>query len=429
MDSEYINAEFTLPKSDTIYSGTLHITNEDMFFVLRENPNGRNSWNSIEIIYAKTANGFYSCVECYLYKTDHYSYFYFTISELYKGDKILLANFPIYTKLVAEVHFLNFWLHPRLHEFEYKEMQVDKIRISKSKIFKYKLTDDLTIGFESYSNIKTGLGQLKLKEKSVVFIESNKNTTRQFLFNKFYSFLILYTLFLKKVPGTLKLKFGTNIDFTECLNTNKKINESPFDTLIRLSEIHNFNDVIFKYFSNSSIYNSIIQLWQVSFELIDPEIAFLHLTQSLELFHKSFHQNNENVRIEIKNEMNLLFPEIKKIKTKKWLQKMIYYHLFKISDDLELNIPFPSPCTDFINKLTNSRNYYTHYTDGIQHWNYHELFKINQFLKLWVRCLILENLDIEKEVILKISKQKIAQQDSVIFENKYSMRFGNWFTR
>lgn len=428
MTSDYINAEFYFPNSDITYPGTLHTSDNDMFFVLKENPNGRNSWKTIEMIYAKTANGLYSCVECYLYKTDHYSYFYFAISELYKGGEILTANAPYFKRLVAEIHFLNFWLHPRLHKLEFRGSVIEKVSISDNKVFSFKISDDLIIGFESFSAINAEQSEIILKEKSVFFINSSKDITRPLLFNKFYSFLILFSLFLKKIPGTTKLNFESAFDSLECLNTNKSIRESPIHIIIRFNEIMNMQSILNVYFSKSSEYNSIIQLWQVSFESIDPEISFLHLTQSLELFHKTFHQNDELVRQEVHSEMLSCYSDFKK--TKKWVQKMVYHHLYNIAQSWSITVPISLSAIDFINKLTDSRNYYTHYTNRNNHWNHHELIKINHYLKLWVRCLLLNNLGIEQTLIIKVAQsEKQMQRGTIIFENKYSMRYQNWFTR
>jgi hypothetical protein len=197
---------------------------------------------------------------------------------------------------------------------------------------------------------------------------------------------------------------------------------------LEFSEIENFQVLVTNYYSECDIYNSLIQLWEISLDNVDPEISFLQLTQGLELFHKSFHQSDEGIRQSVFAEMKSHFKDFSG--GKKWLQKMIYYHLLKIVQQININFPFPENSIDFLNKLTASRNYYTHYSNDLEAWNYHELLKINAILKLWLRCLLLNKLGVANESLQKVLKRELLYtRQTVIFENKYSMRFNNWFTR
>lgn len=429
MVQEFFDADFTLPGDEKVYKGSIYPNSEKKIFILNENPNGTQTWKPIKIIFAKTANGYYTCIECYLFTTNLMQYQY-VVNEMYNGYLDSKAENPQFTNLVAEIAFLTHWINPRL--FNAKHFLEDdifyKIELTNGLKHSFNLSEKVMILFEEYSEISTEPYKIHLSQKCSISLISDEKLPRKILFSKFYSFLIFFTLFLRKETVTTVLQFRNENEEMSFLNVNTPIEESPFDILIQFKEISNFQLLVSNYFKETSVYDSIIQLWKQSLTDLEPEIVFLHLTQAMELFHKSFFQNDEDIRLQIFNEVKEFNANLKS--TSRWIQILRYYHLCKLTRGSEVNIYLPLSDYDFCLKMTNTRNYYTHYSDINNIWNHAELYQINSLLRMWVRILILHKLGVEIQVLNK-KNLKIGlgfARGSNIFENDYSMRYKNYFT-
>lgn len=426
MNSDFQNAEFVFPELNLSINGLLYITESRNYFVLPENPLGKYVWGTIAIAYVTTNQNYYTCIECFLYKSDNNNYF-FTITELYENDHIEDSTIPDCSGLTAEIQFLTNWLLPRMLQFEHVEDEdlFAIVNINKSKTWNFDIQPGLTIEFEAYTTIKLNRQQIKVTEQSILRINPNRVLARNEMFSFFYSFLIFFTLFLRKAPLTTKLSFSKGSNEIKLLGLSKEIEENTFDILLQLGEINDFDVLLLNYFKSRDEYNEIIQLWDSRLKEMRPEIKFLHFTQSLELFHRTFYQNDTRSR----NRINTIIQTTFNRSSSSWTQIMRYYHLLEITVRLGILIPFTLQTDVFADRLTKSRNFYTHYSNQTDVWGHFELYSINNLLKMWLRSLILNQLGLQIDVINKAIKREHYQQlNNDILKNKYSMRFGNDFT-
>jgi len=428
MVDEYLNAEFVLPEVDKAFKGTLHLSEKDNYFILNENPFGRHTWQSIQMAYAKTQSRVYSCVQCLLFKTKNHQQYYYTITELYDGE-IENAESLSLNGLTARIFFLTSWLNPRLIEQKFinNDEYYITLNVKQRKEFKYKLDEYFELVLEAFTSINFQKNQIQLTDKSIFKINSLTNSSRSKLFSLFYSFLIFFTLFLRKIPRTTSLEFINETKEFALQGLPSEIEESPVDILLSFEDIENFEEIIQNYFKDRDQYNLIIQLYQAGLEKLDPEIIFLHLTQGLELFHRSFCQNDPGVLNEIAEKLKE--ESIANTIYKEWKQIMIYYDLFTKSEESHFDILFPLPKKDFVKYLRNSRNFYTHYTNKESVWSHFELYGINNVLRVWLAVLILQRLKVSNSKInIYIKKQSHFLREDDIFKNIYSMRYKNDFT-
>ena len=198
--------------------------------------------------------------------------------------------------------------------------------------------------------------------------------------------------------------------------------------MLDYTEIENFDKLIISYYQHCESYNTIIQLLEKAVDITNPEICFLHLTQAFELLHKTFFQNNKAEQKQYANEVYLTFQL--KTQSKHWDQLMIYYFFYKMAEEQKFGIDFPSEYITFIKKVRNTRNYYTHYDKAGDIWKYVELYQINSLLMIWLRALILYHLNLSVEKIrICIKRETRNFRNDDIFENEYSMRYNNYFTK
>ena len=429
-DLEFVEAVFTFPdiNSKTL-KGTLHITQNDKFFILNENPFNPHSWKTISIVYVQTPSESYSCVECLLYRSTLNKYYY-TVTELYQGKFIDRSETKIFKSITTEIFFLTDWLSPKLFEVKTTkdENYFTTLKVRQSERYIFKLIEDKELLFEAYTSVKQSTDLISYTNNSMMKITSENNSCRQELFSLYYSFIIFYTLFVRSIPRTIDLIFTDNEDNDiRLLGLDNAPERNSFDILLRFKKIENFQSVIQKYFEKKNDYNLIIQLWQGSFKQNDPEVSFLHLTQGIEVFHRTFYQNDPNQKKAIATEVCQMFKTTK-IFTE-WNQIMVYYHLVKLTKSLKIEIAFPEDHPKFIKCLRSSRNFYTHHNEEKNIWSHFELFTINNFLKTWLRALLLSQLNVSLKNINSciIQESRFLENDD-IFKNEYSMRYQNNFT-
>lgn len=430
MSLEFIDAEFYFPELNKTARGTFHLNGQDSFFILAENPFGANSWRSIGVAYVSTNHKSYSCVECLLSHTNLFHYRY-EISELYLGGNIGEADLNDFSGLSAELHFLTKWLKPSLIDslsIPADENYFQKVGILQRKHFQFTLDQNAYLILEGYPVVSGKHGEVIFHEKSRLQILCKTKTSRKELFSYYYSYMIFFTLFLKKGPRTTYLEYFNNDAEYKLIGLHQSIDESNFDILCEFNDLDNFQSVLSNYYANRFTFNQIIQLWEAGLKLFDQEIIFLHLTQSIELLHRSFYQNNDRGKVEIAEEFESLFGKTER--STKWTQKMSYFHLCKIAQELNFALPFPEGIKSFVEHLTDSRNHYTHHSTKKFVWKHDELYDINRILRAWLRGLILINLKVPTLLVNKVIKKDLTRTRYIdIFKNKYSMRFENYFTR
>lgn len=427
---EYINAEFIIPQlKNKKIIGSLFLTQDSNYFITNQRINFSDKYRIFDVIYVKTHLKEFTCVRCIPYKTSG-TQAYYLIDELYDGGKLKKANIKCLKKVSAKISYLTEWINDSLLKFsQTKETGIfSKIEIKDENRYTFCLIKDIEIKLSFFTKISSSRHQFVLKDDHEIIIESNKPQTRSIFFRYYYSFIIFYSLFVKKIPRTTKLTFVDKFKSEfNLLGLGDKDDQSLFNILLPFHKIENFQEVLTTYFNSLEKYNSVVQLFLESMKENDPEITFLYLTQCLEMFHRDFIEKDSSDLKKISTEVKQVFNF--KSSYKKWIQLYRYFHLMKVAKENNFNLEFSKNETTFLQMLKDSRNYYTHHDRKDQIWKYSELRSINNLLRRWCRSLILFNLGIRtQEINSCIRSELISFNQSNIFENEYSMRYRNHFT-
>lgn len=407
--------------------GRLIFTEQHYIVEFNENPNGRMSTKSIRVVFCEcnSENKKYTLVHCILLNTnlDKCSYL---VNEIYDGEWIKSGNEEEFIGLTASLTYLTSWLHFDLFDLTHLDNKeyYFSVKVRPNKTQKIHYCEYRQIVFDGGSGVQMEKNNITIIKKSTFEIVSKSPISRQELFQDYSSFLNLFTLFLRKLPNTFHLKYIRNDSELKLLLKNEEdISESPFDVLIRLDELEGFDKIIVNYFKSKLKFDSIIELWGVCMKKIDPEISFLHLTQSMELIHKCFFQN-ENSFQKLSEQTFIEFRDRCKEPPNRWIQIMRYLHLFNIIEELGIKVPFNNKKKDFILNLLDSRNFYTHHDQKEFVWSHFELYAINNILRVWMRGLLLNQLEVSIKNIQKcINSDFYSSIDIDIFRNPYSMRY------
>ena len=428
-NKEYIHAKITIPElKDKDFNGFIYRNGKETYITFNEIPYPDNTWKAIDVLYANTGEKFYTGIHCSVFTYGH-SEMKYLISEFYEGKLPGNSNDTYFEKLTAEVFFLNQWLRPK--QIEYKSVSdpyLIAVYGNKNKPYSFAINSNITLIIEGYIKFSTRYDEVVINEKSFLSLVSEKKISRSELFFKFYYFLIFFVLFCKRVPRTINLSFYTESEEFKLLGLHTQGDKSDFITLLNFNDLTNLDIVLLRYYNNAETYGEVIQLLEKSLEMANQEVCFLHLTQALELLHKTRFENDKAIEEQIAKEVDSSFRPQQK--SKRWNQLMRYYHFYQLSIKLDLNINFQGDHIEFLRRLRNSRNYYTHYDKKGYVWKYMELYPVNNILMTWLRSMILYDLSVEPAKIKKSVRMEMKSfREENIFENPFSMRYKNYFSK
>ena len=421
-----LDAIITLPNGKT-FQGKLIFTEQHNIVEFKENPNGTLSSKSIPITYCEADNRKFTLVHCVMSSSNRKRSSYI-INELYEGEWIERGNDEDYINITASVSHLTNWLKADVIELEHLDTKdyYFSTKVRHNKEYKIRFGENKYLTFEGGSAVKMERNEIIISKNSSLTITSENSISRQELFRNYWSFLNLFTLFLRVLPSTSQLSFKRKSSDLELLLISKKDKkESPFDVLLDFDKLTTFEQYISNYFKYRLEFDQIIPLWEISMKKdLDPEIIFLHLSQSIELFHKYFFQGDQVLRSEIANKIVTDFSDRYDKPSNKWTQIMRYYHLYEKTEEIGLKVPYSNEKKDFILHLLDSRNYYTHHSEKEFVWTHFELYSINNILRVWMRGLLLNQLELPINTIQKcINGDFYNSIDIDIFKNPYSMRY------
>lgn len=425
INDNVLDAELFLPDGRKFH-GRLIFDVQYHIVEFNENPNGRMSTQTLPVVFCKAENKNYTLVHCICSKVNLKKSSY-VINELYEGDFINPGLEKDYLSLTVTILSLTNWLKMDIFSLKNSDPQDYYFSLKAHPNKKHKITYEKNkhLMFEGGSEVKMDRNEISILKKSSLSVVSESPISRQELFQNYFSFLNLYSLFLRKLPETSSLSFKKeSSELKLLLYPIEDKNERLSDILISFDKLTAFQEIVSRYFENRLKFDQIIPLWEASMkERLDPEIVFLHLTQSIELFHKCFFEKSsflKEIGSEIVKEFNLRYKNL----PDKWLQIMRYYHLYKITEEIGLKVPFSKEKADFILHLLDSRNFYTHHDEKEFIWSHFELYSINNILRVWMRGLLLNQLQLSISDIQRcINADFYNSMDIDVFKNPFSMRY------
>ena len=425
INDNILEAKLFLPDGRE-FKGRLIFAEQQHNVEFSENPNGRMSPKPIPVVFCEADNKKYTLVHCILSRSNFKKSSYI-INELYQGEYLKTGLEENYIGLAATFSYLTDWLKADVFELATLDTKdfYFSTKVRPNKEYKIRYGENKILIFEGGSEVKMERNEIIISKKSSLTITSENPVCRQELFQNYFSFLNLYSLFLRKLPQTYSLSFKReSSDLKLLLHSIENKKDSAFVVLLGFDKLTIFEQIIAKYFKFSLEFDQIIPLWEAGMkERLDPEIVFLHLTQSIELFHKCFFEKDSSIE-EIANEIVSDFNFRYKKPSKNWIQIMRYYHLYKVTVKIGLKVPFSKEKTDFILHLLDSRNFYTHHDEKQFVWTHFELYAINNILRVWMRGLLLNQLELPISNIQNcINGDFYTSIDIDIFNNLYSMRY------
>lgn len=419
-----LDVEFFLPGEAENQKGKLHLYEEDIILEFHENPFSTFDTRTIPVVYITDlkAQIKYTAVHCIWLRMSSEKTFY-TPNELYKGEFIGDYSQINYSKLTAIITNLTSFLNPQIIQFSPNPEFLFSIRVLEGNNVMFEINNEYKILLRAYANVQSEKHELIVKTKSLLQIVPKTSKSRQELFSMFDSFLNFFTLFLSKLPNTQELEFESQDSNVELLGLSMIRNQTSQDVLLKFQEVENIESLLQNYFHARNELDIIINLWEICMKKLDSEIIFIHLTQSLETFHRSFFQKDDKERQKIKVEVETIFSCSQS--KYEWTQLMRYYHLHKFTIEANKHIIFPGDIIKFLTSLRDSRNYYTHHNDKKQTvWSHFQLYAINRILRVWMRYLLLSFIGLKSDKNKYLAnRESFHAVDIDIFRNPYSMRY------
>jgi hypothetical protein len=425
MKPNFTNVIFFIPSlSKKKLKGKIHWNKEDSLTLEFENILPRTHlFRPIEVIYAEARNkSKYTLVGCFpSYSLD--SHYVFSINETHEGEWIKKAKRKSYTKVDLQITFLTTW-YKSVFDIEDSTHSNFWTRVSILKNIKarYQLNNNYSLEITAHGSSSYNKNTITLNSMSTISLLCKKKTSRNMLFQYGVSFLNLFTLFVKAKPIIHKVIFTKTTGEEQKLLMNFKhqsAEDSPTNILVWFKEVEDkFNSILRLYYKKKEKYNEIVERLR-GLNYGEPEQTFLTLCRCLELFHKLFVQRPNSSRLIAKLSHSLNRNGVASNPKNGWNQLFRYIHLFESSQHL-ISLTNINYCI-FLNDLKNSRNYYTHPNRTTQRiWGKDELKRVNIKLNAWVRVLLLFNLNLPEEILIRLFKQN---SNNYLFLNNESNPF------
>ncbi|MEJ8844556.1 HEPN domain-containing protein [Lacibacter sp. H375] len=405
--------------------GVLIISSKQKVIEFSEHPYGRMSFDTIPIMFCYSPKQNFTLIQSIFSKSNGNKVSYI-INELYDNIVDDLFDSKAYTSLNAEVTNMSNWIPPKLIDISHEKggEKLISVSIGNEVSIEYFLSEEYFLKFLLRPHFSLKSGEVRFFEDVSMTVYAANPTSRNRLFAAYYSLLNFYTLFLTVVPNTKKLVFERGVQFVNLILSEVDFEESRFHVLLQYNEVENFSVVVQKYFSQREKFDQVVSLWETGLKSNNPEIIFLYLTQSIEVLHKYFYEDDVELRDRIKSEVDVEFG-LQNNKRKEWTNMMRYFHFFSILESEGLKIDLPLEKKEFLSYLLDSRNYYTHYDEKSFVWTIFQLYEINKVVRIFMRALILVSLGIDtKKIQIVIKREFYHSLEMDISKNQFSMWFG-----
>lgn len=414
-------------KKDDKKEGFLYINDDGTHYIEFKKPEGRGNFEMINVLYGqcKYSGQRYTLINCVF---SHYNgiTFRYKVLELYRGAFLEKVDVPNLIEASTKITGLTEWINqsrinPKF-SLDIKEPSYVKISPCLSQIFT--ITDEIKMELAIWCNHSYSSFSASLENESRLTFRCTTPKSRKLLFYYSTAFSKLLSIFCYNIP---KLKYFEFIDRSgneiELLISKKR--ETTLDiTALSFKKVAPYMEGVLKlFYQELNNFLIPIDLYIESCKNKTPEISFLNITAAFETFHKNFLERGQNKErdkiIEFLNKEGLVDSG-----KKSWIQIARYYHLFNQMKDIPYCRKNFSDILKFINKLKESRNFYTHYTPTENEiWSRTELTFVNIKLKSFFKGLILKQLGFPSEIIeIGINCERAFLHDE-FDKNQYSLTY------
>jgi len=362
----------------------------------------------------------------------------YLVNEVYTGDWVDKVTDDIYHSIEMEMTGLSEWFRERISVLQQSgEESIDAKHWEKC----WQIDSDTELILK-YFMTETHQGHgLLFKPEHLIRIKCKRLLSRKKLYNMGVSVRNFLGVFLRNVPEILSMSFAKGDDSLVHLYIRHFLDKEEDDIVGKRSLFYDLETylpgALKQWFKNPKLLDQILFLYITSKEITIAEIAFTEITIALEIFHKHFLQpkdeeENRTIKQDVLLRMqNESISESSRKSNQRWTQRMRYVHMWM---ELE-KIPFfkdlwKSPF-QYILKLNESRNYYTHYEresnesakDNISLvWTSNQLFYKNIELRMWLKGLLLNYLYIHPAGIGIIINMQHKSYFYIDYEsNEYSI--------
>lgn len=426
--SKEIDVTFFEPNEPSIIKKGRLIIDEYAKNLIEFKGNWVDPFRVIDIIFADAINSGeqYTLVNS-VFNHSADSNYRFTVNELYQGAHLSKVTVENCLKATAHVTGLTGWINqPRIKasvSFDATEPGSVLIKPFYERLFS--INDNISLRLEEYCYEQLSRDAIILENRSQYFVEVNRPVSRVMIQRLSFAFLKLLSIFTEYVPKLtgfeIELADGLKVSHLTFKPQGKPKNNDPLLSLDLMSD--HFDNLLQIYYAQMNNYVKIIDLLNASIENRTLEISFLNLTAALEVFHKNFLEDGNNVlRNQIANDLEQ--AGLKNPGSNNWNQVMRYYHLFLYIDTVEF---FPKMVTDYkkmADIIKDSRNYYTHYSETSKDvWTANQLLYANNLLRQLVKGIILKTLRLPDTLINRLVNNNFASISHRYDKNEYSMHF------
>jgi ApeA N-terminal domain 1 len=384
---------------------------------------------TIECIYAKSNTGEkYSLVGCFPISMAQGVYTY-SVNELHFNDWINLNSPVLVCESDFEISYLGSWFLPLTNSVYNESSDIWKsINIGKSISMTFPISKNASLIIYNSATTEYSGRKITIETTAHFKIKTKKSLPKYVLYKHSTSFINFFSIFISSKVFVHKMEFrsvkGNSYEvLTNFFNKPHSFERSEIQ--VSFKELEScFLEILQNYFSNQEKFDRIIKLIR-DLSFTNEDQSFLTLCRCLESYHKDFIEPKCSDSI-IKSLTNELLENGVKLKQgKKWVQIIRYWHLLKILKPYQLKQHYSKNEYDFIEKLKNTRNHYTHpddITEGI--WSFDELKRINFQLKIWIKGLILQELNLREELIKQVLNK---ESKNYLFLNSQSNKYSLFY--
>ncbi|GLI58116.1 hypothetical protein PM10SUCC1_36300 [Propionigenium maris DSM 9537] len=353
-----------------------------------------------------------------------------TITESFSPREIIVGNHYSdleeikFKSINISYDYLEYWLNMRLFSEEIEFEKGNKNRTNSISV-KYNLAESMEYKYvNSKLSFHSGaaLSGDRIKDRSIVqnsylTFTSLNNYSLEEVYQIIGEFKSLLTIACAKEVSEKNLE-GLDLYDKKIKLLYRPFNDQNCKKSIQLRKLlFSFQDI--------EDFNTFLKNWKVKYELLEPvihyfvdahtegvhsQISFLKITQALEAFSRRTVKKWEREKQESEVRINKVLKMINNQDDKEWLS------------DILINVSEPSQVNRFKNllqrtrflssfnskiinsmayKITQTRNYYTHFNEGLRSkiLSFHDMFYIEIYLIYVLHCLILLELGFSEEFI------------------------------
>jgi hypothetical protein len=424
-----IDIQFHLPdEPNTVFTGRMYLPNDRKCYFEFTDRNLGSQFTPPKSVYAiDNASGTkYTFINCY-FKSYDFKAFMYGINELYQGCFLnkVVDNDCIEVKV--SMTSLTDWLNnPRvMPEFSFSATEDSKVIIKPAFSVSFPINSNTHLELIEFCNEKYSRWETVLKNKTALKFVCNPSGSRLELYKNTIAFQRLLSLFTDAFPGTIEFELLFN-DGREAkmMGQRNSYVQDEVEALMRYDELSDqFPKMLTIFYGSRDKFNKVLSLYNSSVKNNTAEISFLNTTTAFEVFHKYFLEgNNDDLRKRLISDLRE--KGVIKDKPSRWIQIVRYYHLFEVVKSIDFfKTNFPNPLKA-ITLLTNSRNYYTHYSESEDEiWTPNKLIYVNRLLWALLKAVVLIQLEMPVSAINKLLNNRAAMFYHDYENNDYSINY------